>query len=597
MTFNRIIEEIKSRCNIIDVVGRYVVLKKAGNNHKGLCPFHNEKTPSFMVSEDKQIFTCFGCGATGDVIEFVQRMDNINFREAIEKLAEEYGIETETISFSGNDKKKAFHDINRRAASYFYSKLRQPGSEGYEYMIGRGIGPDILRKFGIGYADNNWDGLYNHLMSEGIPREDLLTLGLISNSKGKYYDRFRGRIIFPIINTRGLVIGFGGRAIGDGVPKYLNSPESPVFMKKNNLYGLNLTRQDINREDYAILVEGYMDVISLYSHGIRNVAASLGTALTESQAEMLKRYTENVVLAYDGDSAGQAAALRGMDVLNRVGCKVRVLTMEDGDAKDPDDYIKSFGREAFRRLVKEAKPAIRFRLDLLKMQENMGTAEGSVAFLKKAAGVLRDLSPVEADVYIKGVSAETGISEGAIRMEVYGGMFGGDPGPISTADNRITKTREKEGKTEKANSLDDGHILLERTLIRLMLIKGSYIKDLEPYEDVFSSREGQEIYGLIKSLYKEDEEIDIRQLKDGLEERDRQILEIIEESIHLSHRDETVFGDCINRIKEAKDKKREEEIIILLSILEDENDKGAIEELTKELIRIQEGKESRRSNP
>ncbi|HPZ59821.1 MAG TPA: DNA primase, partial [Bacillota bacterium] len=384
---DNVIDEIKSRCNIVDVIGRVVSLKKTGSNHKGLCPFHNEKTPSFVVSEDKQIFTCFGCGVTGDVIEFTQRYNNLDFRGAIEKLAGEYGIDLGSNVFPGESQKTQLYEINREAATYFYRCFTERANRGAAYMQSRGLEPGVLRKFGIGYADDGWQSLYDFLKSKGYEDKELLNLGLVAKSKDRIYDKFRDRVMFPIINTRGKVVGFGGRAIGDGMPKYLNSQESLIFQKKNNLFGLNLTRQDINREDCAILVEGYMDVITLYQHGVRNVSASLGTALTENQAAMLKRYTKNIVLAYDGDEAGQSAALRGMDILYAAGGNVKVLQLPDG--KDPDEFIRKNGREAFLERIEQALPFMDFKLQHIKKQVDLNTTEGSVTFLKEAARALR----------------------------------------------------------------------------------------------------------------------------------------------------------------------------------------------------------------
>ena len=304
------LEELKSRLNIVDVIGRVVPLRRAGSNFKGVCPFHNEKTPSFVVSEQKQIFTCFGCGASGDAIEFTKRYYNLEFQEAVEKLAAENGL---SISLhKGNGDREKYYEINKEAARFFYRAFTEQQNAGYTYMKNRGMDDAILKKFGIGYADESWDSLYLFFKKKGISEKILLELGLISESKGKYYDKFRNRVMFPIINTSGKVIGFGGRAIGQAEPKYLNSPENKVFQKKNNLYALNITKQDIGKEGYAILVEGYMDAISLYQNGVRNVGASLGTALTDNQARLLNRYTKNVVLSYDADSAGRNAALRGI---------------------------------------------------------------------------------------------------------------------------------------------------------------------------------------------------------------------------------------------------------------------------------------------
>ena len=297
-----IVDEIKSRCNIVDVIGRVVPLKKSGSNFKGVCPFHNEKTPSFVVSETKQIFTCFGCGATGDVIAFVKRYYNLEFRGAVEMLAREYGISLDG-AFRSNRNKDELYEINRQAARFFYKAMREKSNKGYTYMKNRGISEETMNKFGIGYADDGWTSLYDFLGAAGVAEKKMLELGLISKSKDRCFDKFRDRVIFPIINTAGKVIGFGGRIIGDGEPKYLNSQESGIFQKKNNLYGLNLARKDVSREDSIVLVEGYMDVVSLYQAGVRNVSASLGTALTENQARLIKRYTRNVVLSYDSDQA------------------------------------------------------------------------------------------------------------------------------------------------------------------------------------------------------------------------------------------------------------------------------------------------------
>ncbi len=575
---DNIVDEIKSRCNIIDVIGRHVVLKKTGSNYKGICPFHNEKTPSFVVSDTKQIFTCFGCGATGDVIEFVQKYNNLDFPGAVEKLAGEYGIEIKSSNFHGEKERSALYEINREAAAFFYRAFTSGPNPGYEYMKKRGIEPATLRKFGIGYADGSWDSLYEYFMKKGTDPKTLLELGLISYSNGKYYDKYRDRVIFPIINTRGKVIGFGGRILGDGTPKYLNSPESSVFLKKNNLYGLNLTRQDINKENQVILVEGYMDVISLYQHGVRNVSASLGTALTESQAAMLKRYTDHVVLAYDSDSAGQAAALRGLDILHKSGCKVKVLHVSDG--KDPDEFIKKNGKEEFLKLVQNAMPFADYKIHLLKQRLDLNTTEGSVEFLQETARILKELSPVEADIYIKKIAKETKISEGAIRLEING-----NNNTENAGNSKVLPVRDPaEGRKPGTSSM------IEKYLIRLMLIRSAYVTRIKPYEWVFRSPSARRIYELILSVYKHDEEIDIKKVEDSLEAEDNRFLREIMENVQLADKDEQVFQDCVQRIEAARLAKREQEIIQIISILDDEKDRDKIEALTIELIEIQKAK-------
>ena len=580
---DNIVDEIKSRCNIIDVIGRHVPLKKTGSNYKGICPFHNEKTPSFVVSETKQIFTCFGCGATGDVIGFVEKYNNLDFPGAVEKLAGEYGIELKSSNFQGERERSALYEINREAAAFFYRAFTTAANPGYEYMKKRGIEPATLRKFGIGYADGEWDSLYRYFMEKGTDPKILLELGLISYSKGKYYDKYRNRVIFPIINTRGKVIGFGGRILGDGMPKYLNSPESPVFLKKNNLYGLNLTRQDINKENYVILVEGYMDVISLYQNGVRNVSASLGTALTESQAAMLKRYTDHVILSYDSDAAGQAAALRGMDILHKAGSKVKVLHVADG--KDPDEFIKKNGKDSFLKLVQTAMPFADYKIYLLKQRLDLSTTEGSVEFLQETAKILKELSPVEADIYIKKIAKETKISEGAIRLEINGNNNTENAGNLNVRPVRETAVRQsqREGSSRPGS-------MIEKYLIRLMLLKSSYVPKVKPYEWVFRSPAAYKIYELILSVYRDDEEIDMRKVEDGLEAEDNQFLQDIIDNIQLADKEEQVFQDCIARIEAAGLAKREQEIIQIISILDDEKDRDKIEALTIELIEIQRAK-------
>lgn len=370
------IEELKNQIDIVDVIGRSVELKRAGANYKGLCPFHNEKTPSFIVSPQKQIFTCFGgCGASGDVVTFVKRYYNLDFNEAVEKLADEYGIEIQKNSHK--DDREKYYEVNREAARLFYRNLTEKKNPGYTYMQHRGIQDSTIKKFGLGYAEDSWNNLYDYFKKKGTDEKILIELGLISKKGDRCYDKFRNRVIFPIINTAGKVIGFGGRALdNEAMPKYLNSPENKVFQKKNNLYALNSTRQDIGKEGSAIIVEGYMDAISLYQNGVRNVAASLGTALTENQAKLINRYTKNVILSYDADAAGQKAALRGIEVLRGENCKVKVLHVTDG--KDPDEYIKKNGREAFLRLTENALPYIDYKLEAAKRGLNISSEEGKL---------------------------------------------------------------------------------------------------------------------------------------------------------------------------------------------------------------------------
>jgi len=570
-----IIDEIKSRCNIVDIIGRAMTLKKSGSNYKGVCPFHNEKTPSFVVSESKQIYTCFGCGATGDVIEFVQRYYTLDFMGAIEKLACEHGITIES-NFKKSQKKDEFYNINREAASFFYQAFTEKANPGYTYMKNRGLDSLTLKRFGIGYADGEWNSLYQHFMDKGVDPKVLLELGLISESNGRYFDKFRNRVIFPIINTNGKVIGFGGRALGDGTPKYLNSPETPVFLKKNNLYGLNLTRQDISKDNCAILVEGYMDVISLYKVGIRNVSASLGTALTENQASLLKRYTNNIVLSYDADDAGMNAALRGMDILYKEGCRVKVLHISDG--KDPDDFIKKNGKQAFLDLVGQALPYADYKLSVARGKNDLNSTEARVEFLQAAVAILRTLSPIEADIYIKKVAEEMKITESAIRLEINGNNIQS----TSTESHRWSQS-----KTLKKRESDDIS-MLEKNLIKLILTDSSYYDKLKPYEFAFRSDSGDTIYSGLKEIYVEDEQIDIKKLADGLDGEKNKVLSDILENVQFAGKEEQVFLDCIRTMEQRKLKLKQEELNIALSMSSEDENQENIEKIMKEIQKIQQ---------
>ena len=432
---NNFIDELKNQINIVDVIGREVSLKRAGSSYKGLCPFHSEKTPSFSVNEEHQYYHCFGCGEKGDVIRFVEKHNNLSFTEAVEKLCEDYGIKMPERNSGPRIDYEKYYEINRKAARFFFRKLTSGPNPGYTYIRHRGIKDETIAKFGLGYAPNEWNSLMNHLKEQGVSTDDMLKLGLIQQGRKGYYDKFRNRVIFPIINTNGKVIGFGGRALGDSKPKYLNSSESDIFLKKNNLYALNITKKDISDEDKVLMVEGYMDVISLYQSGVRNVTASLGTALTENQGRLVSRYTKNVVLSYDADNAGINAAMRGIDIIQKAGCRVRVLQINDG--KDPDEFVQKNGKEAFLQLIQDALPATDFRLNILRRGYDFSSDEQVLQYIRRCVPVLEGLSPVEKDMYIRKLAAEFHISEYAISGEIRADSGqNAPPIPRSTVNRR-----------------------------------------------------------------------------------------------------------------------------------------------------------------
>ena len=352
-----LVEEIRMKNDIVDVISGYVKLTRRGSSYFGLCPFHNEKSPSFSVSPGKQMYYCFGCGAGGNVFNFVMEYENYTFGEALKHLADRAGVQLPKIEYSGEAKKKAERraallEINKLAAGYFYYQLRrESGRQAHEYLTGRGLSEETIRKFGLGYSDKYSDDLYKYLKSKNYSDELLRDSGLFNvDERRGMYDKFWNRVIFPIMDVNNRVIGFGGRVMGDGKPKYLNSPETTIFDKSRNLYGLNFAKQTRKRE--LILVEGYMDMLSIYQAGFHNVVASLGTAFNQEHARTLKRFADDVILLYDSDEAGTNAALRAIPVLVKNGFHVKVTQVPDG--KDPDEFIKAKGAAEFSKLLVNA---------------------------------------------------------------------------------------------------------------------------------------------------------------------------------------------------------------------------------------------------
>ncbi len=419
MAFPReFMDELIARNDIVSVVSRYVSLTRRGANHIGLCPFHNEKTPSFSVSSDKQFYHCFGCGTGGDVISFVMKIENLEFPDAVALLAEWAGLEVPQSSFGSDEREKRKRSLEslRDAARFFHEKLRSDGGkDAREYLLGRGLSPSTITRFGLGYSPDAWNELLDALVKKGYTKSELLASGLITTGKnGNVYDRFRGRAMFPIIDVRGSVIGFGGRVMGEGEPKYLNSPESSVFNKRRNLYALNIAKS--SKAEYMLLCEGYMDVISMHQAGFDSAVASLGTAFTEEQAHLISKYKSRVVICYDWDKAGRAATERAIDILSKAGLESRILVMSG--AKDPDEFIKKFGKDKFGKLIEEALPAAEYRLLMTKQTYNLADDADRVAYIKSAVSQLaRMTSAVEREVYAGRIAEETKVGRDAILQE------------------------------------------------------------------------------------------------------------------------------------------------------------------------------------
>lgn len=456
-----VIEEVRTKNDIVDVVSQYVKLTRKGSSYFGLCPFHNEKTPSFSVTPAKQMYYCFGCGAGGNVFNFVMEYENYTFGEALSYLAQRAGVELPKIEYSREAKEKAERkalllEINKKAAQYFYYQLRREGGKSaYQYLTGRGLSEETIKKFGLGYSDKYSDDLYKYMKAKGYSDELLRESGLFNADERRgMYDKFWNRVIFPIMDVNNRVIGFGGRVMGDGKPKYLNSPETKIFDKSRNLYGLNVART--TRKNYLILCEGYMDVISMHQAGFTNAVASLGTALTSGHASLLKRYTQEVLLLYDSDEAGIRASLRAIPILREAGVNAKVVSLKP--YKDPDEFIKNMGSEALEERLLNASDSFLFRVHTGEAEADMETPQGQNRFFEECARMLLELSDeLERNLYIEAIVKEYrryGISSEDLRKRVNTLAMKG-----TRAEQRVQpkstghETKKRESAGDKAQKL------------------------------------------------------------------------------------------------------------------------------------------------
>ena len=455
-----VIQKVKEQNNIVDIISEKVKLKRAGKNYLGLCPFHNEKTPSFSVSPEKQIYKCFGCGEVGNVITFVMKTQNTSFPEAIKTLADRANIEFENdATHARDDSYDKIYKINVEAAKYYYSNLfNKKNDHALTYFLDRGIAQKTVKNFGLGYSPDDWRSLLNYLKSRKYSEIDMLNAGLVIKGKNSsLYDRFRNRVMFPVFDYRGRIIGFGGRVMDDSKPKYLNSPETSVFKKGTNLYGLNFALKDGSRS--FIIVEGYMDCISLHQYGIKNAVASLGTALTSMQAKLLRRYADKVIISYDADTAGKAATIRGMQVLKDEGFDVRVLTVLQG--KDPDEFIRNNGKEAFLKLIEGALPLTDYKISRAEDGFNLKNHEDLIKYTQKTVEIISELDSIEMDIYIKRLSEKTGIKDQALYDLIN------EKKKNVVKNNNYTNDEINLG--EKLY-VEPSYIKAERALLKLMLI-------------------------------------------------------------------------------------------------------------------------------
>ncbi len=480
---NSIIEEVKSSIDIINVISEFVELKQAGKNYKGLCPFHQEKTPSFTVNPERQFFYCFGCGEGGDALNFLMKIDNITFQEALKILARRAGISLpETSGYEQRlmDERERIFGLNNLVAKFYHHLLmkEEVAREAVRYLEDRGFSREDFEKFYLGYAHQGWTTIHDFLTGRGYEVEDLQKAGLIVKGKnGKLYDRFRARIIFPIFNVRGEVLGFGGRIFNNtnkNTPKYLNSPDTPVYQKGENLYGLNWARDEIRKSGEAVIMEGYTDVLTAHRFGVNNTVASLGTALTEEQARLLKRYAAMIYIAYDADIAGGRATLRGLDILKGVGLDVRVIKLP-GEV-DPDEYIKEYGKVGFDKLKEKALTLMEFKIEKIIGDIDYSTPDGKIKVIKRIIRLLAGLDDnIEREMYLRYVAEGFDIEEGVLKKEVDKILLGKDSKKKDkNYKNRYTK---KDNETNPQFNINK----LETLVLKIYLEYPEWRSNITPY--------------------------------------------------------------------------------------------------------------------
>lgn len=554
-----IIEEVRMKNDIVDVVSQYVKLNRRGNTYFGLCPFHNEKTPSFSVTPSKQMYYCFGCGAGGNVYNFVMEYENYTFGEALQHLADRAGVQLPKIEYSREAREKAekratLLEINKLAASYFYYQLRREnGSQAYAYLINRGVSEDTIKKFGLGYSDKYSDDLYKFLKSKNYSDDLLRESGLFNvDERHGMYDKFWNRVIFPIMDVNNRVIGFGGRVMGDGKPKYLNSPETKIFDKSRNLYGLNIART--TRKNYLILCEGYMDVISMHQAGFTNAVASLGTALTSGHASLLKRYTQEVLLLYDSDDAGVRAALRAIPILREAGITSRVVSLKPH--KDPDEFIKALGGEEFEKRLERAMDSFMFRIHMAQKEFTMEEPQGQNRFFERCAQMLLELSDeLERNLYIEAIVKDYrgyGISVEDLRKRVNTLALKGTP-----AEQRVqpkttgAQPKKKDSASEKAQKL------MLTWLVTYPGIFDTVVRYIQPSDFVVP------LYRQVaEMLYQQHEEGDVNpaRLMNAFidSEEQREVSSLFNATIHLETPEEQnrAFSDAVLRIRDESLKEK-----------------------------------------
>ena len=571
------IEEIRNRINIVDLVSEYVTLKKAGRNYIGSCPFHKEKTPSFTVNAEKQIYHCFGCGEGGNAFSFLMKIGNMTFPEAVRHMAGKLGITLPSREFTPEEKnrqdqRETLLRVNHLAAAYYARSLRSPaGARGKAYLEKRGIKPETIETFQLGYAPEGWRNLRDHLQREKVSLKHAEQAGLlVSRKDGDFYDRFRGRLMFPIEDVNGNVIAFGGRIIGEGEPKYLNSPESPIYVKGRNLYGLARAKNAIRRDETLIIVEGYFDLLALWNHGVQNVAATLGTALTREHVDLIKRYTGSVALTFDADAGGKSALERSMSLFLERGLRARAVVLSDG--KDPDEFISKHGKEAFLEEIGRARALVDYYIDEVighgtNIDDRRGALKGAIPFI---AGIS---DPAERDQFMKRVSERLGVDEELVRREV---------------------SHHPAGRQEEAPAPRQATIGIDRVelaLIQMMLEHPSKVRDvIEGNILVFFTSDALKSLGeTIAAGHRSGQPPRLAELIDRIENRAirEKLLELtVSAGQSESSVSDRLFDDTVRRVKERWYKERQRDLRVRLLRAQETGDQELFNRLLDEKERL-----------
>lgn len=552
------LQELKMKTDIEDVISTYVTLKRRGATLVGLCPFHNEKTPSFTVYPATQSFYCFGCGAGGDAITFVKKIENLDYLDAVKALAQRAGLQMPQEGFddSLSKRRRRILEMNREAARFYHSVLLSPeGKVGYDYYIGRALSAATINHFGLGFAPNQWDALLKHMRAKGYQLAELVDAGLARKGQKGYYDNFRNRVMTPIIDVRGNVIAFGGRVLDDSKPKYINTGDTLVYKKTNELFALNFAKD--SKEDALILCEGYMDVIAMHQAGFTNAVAGCGTALTTEQVRLISRYAKEVILTYDADEAGQKALQKAMTLFDQTDVKVRIPALVGG--KDPDEIIRTYGRDKFKGMLEGASNETEFRLLALRRQYNLATTQGKIDFIGGALQILATLPPVEQDLYVSRLSEELGVERQNMKVQLQDLVVRQGNRREKREFNRIVQ--ENMRKTARETMATDASLRKLRAEDRLISLLLRYpdcsrlCKDFDP--QWLTPGFAQRVFTLILQRLENGDGTELMDLRDRLTDDEMGRLSGIIARGGESADAKQEFSDCLQTIRAEQQKKQE----------------------------------------